>query len=164
MTPAIAAGISSDFAVNQSPKDAEKFFTEAGVALVNREPDNQKGYGNAMTIDLFTGSNPINKAGARGTITENKLMITRLGDFDELYLDPTGNHLFVEYPDAPGVIGQIAGLLGMNNINILDIRAPQSADGKRALSVIKTSVNVTDDILTKIAAVVKAERIFTLVY
>ena len=98
------------------------------------------------------------------TEVENKLMITRLGDFDELYLDPTGNHLFVEYPDAPGVIGQIAGLLGMNNINILDIRAPQSADGKRALSVIKTSVNVTDDILTKIAAVVKAERIFTLVY
>ncbi len=164
MTPAIAAGISADFAVNQNPKDAEKFFSEAGVALVNRDADNQKGYGNAMTIDLFTGSNPINKAGARGTITENKLMVTRLGEFDELYLDPSGNHLFVEYADAPGVIGMIAGILGMNNINILDIRAPQSADGKRALSVIKTSVVVGEDVIAKISAVVKAYKVFSFVY
>ncbi|MBQ4315305.1 MAG: hypothetical protein IJC21_07680, partial [Lentisphaeria bacterium] len=161
---AIAAGISADFAVTQSPKDAEKFFSEAGVELVNREADNQKGYGNAMTIDLFTGSNPINKAGARGTITENKLMITRLGDFDELYLDPAGNHLFVEYTDAPGVIGIIAGILGVNNINILDIRAPQSADGKRALSVIKTNVDVSDEIIGQISEAVKAVKAFSFVY
>jgi len=164
MTPAIAAGISSDFAVTQSPKDAEKFFSEAGVELINREADNAKGYGNAMTIDLFTGSNPINKAGARGTITENKLMVTRLGDFDELYLDPAGNHLFVEYTDAPGVIGIIAGILGVNNINILDIRAPQSSDGKRALSVLKTSVNVPADIICQISEAVKAVRAFSFVY
>ena len=164
MTPAIAAGISADFAVSQSPKDAEKFFGEAGVELINREVDNKKGYGNAMTIDLFTGNNPINKAGSRGTITENKLMITRVGDFDELYLDPAGNHLFVEYIDAPGVIGIIAGILGVNNINILDIRAPQSADGKRALSVIKTSVNVPAEIVSQISEAVKAVRAFSFVY
>ena len=168
MTPAIAAGIAADFAadveVTSTPKDAEAFLKNSGVELVNREVDNGKGYGESMTIDLFAGSAPIFRAGARGTITEGKLMISRLNDFDFLYLDPTGNHLFVEYKDAPGVIGRIAGILGEKNINIMDIRAPQDVKSGRSLTVVKTNVAVPDVLVEKIREAVNADSAFQFSY
>jgi predicted amino acid-binding ACT domain protein len=114
-----------------------------------------------MTIDLFVGGNTIFKAGARGTITENNPMISRLDDFDKLYFNPTGNHLFVEYDDEPGVIGRIAGILGEKNINIVDIRAPQNVKTGRSLSVITTNVAVPEMLVNKIREAVNASKAFS---
>ncbi len=164
MTPALAAGIAADFAADNGPKDAEQFLSETGIELVNREVDNSKHYGQAMSIDLFVGGNLIYKAGARGTITENNLMISRLNDFDQLYLEPTGHHLFVEYKDEPGVIGRIAGILGEKNINIIDIRAPQDLKSGLSLTVVKTNVEVPDMLVQKIREAVKASKAFQFTY
>lgn len=164
LTPPIAAGIAAEFAPDQAPKDAEHFLAETGIELVNREVDNSKNYGEAMTIDLFVGGNLIFKAGARGTITENNLMISRLNNFDHLYLEPTGHHLFVEYEDAPGVIGKIAGILGEKNINIIDIRAPHDPKSERSLTVVKTNVEVPEVLVDKIREAVKATKAFEFTY
>ena len=165
MTPAIAAAISSGTsAIDRSPRDAEQYLAEAGVELVNREVDNKKNYGASMSLDLFAGDSPIFKGGCRGTIIENKLMISRLNDFDGLYLDPVGYHLFVEYTDEPGVIGAIAGILGEKNINIMDIRAPQDTRSGRSLTVIKTNVEVPDALIEKIRETVKASKAFRFSY
>ena len=164
MTPAIVAGIAADFAADQGPGDAGEFLAETGIELVNREVDNNKHYGEAMSIDLFVGGNLIYKAGARGTITENNLMVSRLNNFDQLYLEPTGHHLFVEYKDEPGVIGRIAGILGEKNINIIDIRAPQDLKSGLSLSVIKTNVEVPDMLVQKIREAVKASKAFQFTY
>ncbi len=164
MTPAIVAGIAAEFAADQGPTDAEHYLAEAGIELVNREVDNSKHYGEAMSIDLFVGGNLIYKAGARGTITENNLMISRLNAFDQLYLEPTGHHLFVEYKDEPGVIGRIAGILGEKNINIIDIRAPQDLKSGLSLTVVKTNVEVPDMLVQKIREAVKASKAFQFSY
>ena len=165
MTPPIAAGIAADFAVENGPRDAEAFLSQSGVELVNREVDNNKGYGEAMSIDLFAGDKQIEKAGARGAIIEkHTLMISRLNDFDRLYLDPVGHHLFVEYKDEPGVIGRIAGILGEKNINIVDIRAPQDVASGRSLAVIKTNVETPAVLVEKIREAVGASRAFQFTY
>ena len=168
MTPAIAAGVAADFAadvdVSCPPQDAEAFLRNSGVELVNREVDNGKGYGESMTIDLFVGGDTIRRAGARGTIAEGKLMISRLNDFDCLYLEPSGHHLFVEYKDEPGVIGRIAGILGEKNINIIDIRAPQDCNSGRSLTVVKTNVAVPAMLVEKIREAVNAGRAFAFSY
>ena len=164
MIPPIAAAIGGDFAIDRSPRDAEQFLSEAGVELVNRQVDNRKNYGESMSIDLFAGSDPIYKGGCRGTIIENRLMISRLNDFDGLYLNPVGYHLFVEYDDAPGIIGSIAGILGEKNINIIDIRAPQDPRTGRSLCVITTNVAVPDMLVDKIRETVKAARAFGFSY
>ena len=161
---AIVAGIAADFAADNGPKDAEQFLSETGIELVNREVDNSKHYGQAMSIDLFVGGNLIYKAGARGTITENNLMVSRLNNFDQLYLEPTGHHLFVEYKDEPGVIGRIAGILGEKNINIIDIRAPQDLKSGLSLTVVKTNVEVPDMLVQKIREAVKASKAFQFTY
>ena len=118
-----------------------------------------------MTIDLFVGAgDAIVKAGARGTIAENTVMISRLDNFDKLYFDPAGHHLFVEYADEPGVIGRIAGILGEKNINIIDIRAPQNVKLGRSLSVITTNVEVPEMLIAKIREAVNATKAFGFTY
>jgi D-3-phosphoglycerate dehydrogenase len=164
MTPAIAAAIAGNSALDRSPRDAEQYLAEAGVELVNREVDNKKNYGASMSLDIFAGDSPIYKGGCRGTIIENKLMISRLNDFDGLYLDPVGHHLFVEYADEPGIIGAIAGILGEKNINIIDIRAPQDPRSGRSLSVITTNVEVPDMLVDKIRETVNASKAFRFSY
>jgi D-3-phosphoglycerate dehydrogenase len=164
MTPAIAAAICGNSTIDRSPRDAGQALADAGVELVNREVDNKKNYGASMSIDIFAGDSPIYKGGCRGTIIENKLMISRLNDFDGLYLDPVGCHLFVEYADEPGVIGAIAGILGEKNINIIDIRAPQDTRSGRSLSVITTNVEVPDMLVEKIRETVNATRAFRFSY
>ncbi|MDD4816423.1 MAG: NAD(P)-dependent oxidoreductase [Victivallaceae bacterium] len=144
--------------------DAAEFLARRGVSLVNREVDDSKKYGNAMTIDLFAGQNEIRTCSVRGTTAENHLMISRIGNFEHIYLEPTGNMLFVEYEDAPGVIGKIAGLLGEKNINIVDIRAPQNMNGTKALAIFKTNMAVPQLIVDKIKEAVKASIAFTLSY
>ena len=164
MLSPIAAALAEEFAPDQTPTDAAHFFAECGIEVVNREVDNDKRYGKAMTIDLFAGDNPIRKAGARGTITENQLMISRLNDFDQLYLEPTGHHLFVEYEDQPGVIGRIAGILGEKNINIIDIRAPHDVKSGKSLTVVKTNVEVPEVLVDKIKETVNAIHAFQFTY
>jgi len=88
-------------------------------------------------------------------------MISRLDEFDKLYFNPAGNHLFVEYADEPGVIGRIAGILGEKNINIVDIRAPQNVKTGRSLSVITTNVEVPEMLVEKIREAVNATKAFS---
>ncbi len=165
MLSPIAAALADEFAPDQAPSDAEKLFAERGIEVSNREVDNDKHYGESMTIDLFAAaSGSIYKSSARGTVTENQLMITRLNTFDRLFLEPSGHHLFVEYQDEPGIIGRIAGLLGEKNINIIDIRAPQNVNTGRALTVVQTNIPVPEVLVAKIKEAVKASNAFTFTY
>jgi D-3-phosphoglycerate dehydrogenase len=164
MLAPIVAGIAPEFDIYQDAADAEAFLKDRGIVVNNRETDTDKKYGESMTIDLFEGKDTIRKVSVRGTIVENNLMISRLNDFDKLYLEASGNNLFVEYSDEPGVIGKIASILGKNSINIIDIRAPQNPDADKALTVIKTSVPATEEIISKIADEVRALNAFSVSY
>lgn len=158
MLSPIAAGLSNEFDPMQDASEAEDFFKEKGIELLNREVDDNKKYGESMTIDLYEGSNVINKVSIRGTIAEANLMISRVNGFDKLYLEPTGNNLFVEYSDEPGVLAKITNVLGKNNINILDLRAPQDIKQNRSLAVIKTNKPVDSEIVDEIVKNIKDGR------
>ncbi len=164
MLAPITAGISPEFDPYLEAADAESFLKERGIEVCDRKVDNNKKYGESITIDLFEGADTINKASVRGTITENNLMISRLNNFDKIYLEPTGHNLFAEYSDAPGVIGKIASILGDENINIIDIRAPQDHKINRSLAVIKTNVPVPDKVIDKIKKAANAVNAFAFSY
>lgn len=163
MLSPIAAGISSEFDPYLDAKDAASFLKSKGIVVSDREVDDNKKYGEAITIDFFEGSNVINKVSVRGTLAEGHLMISRINDFDKLYLEPSGNNLFVEYGDAPGVLGKIASILGAESINIIDVRAPQDLKSGRSLAAFKTSVAVPKDVVAKIAKAVEATNAFAFV-
>lgn len=161
LLPPIVANFQLDFENYPDSSDAENFLKERGILYKNREVDNEKNYGEAMTIDLFEGGKNISKVSVRGTITENNLMISRINDFDKLYLEPSGYNLFAEYADKPGMLGKITGILGENNINIIDIRAPQNIEKNCALSVVKTNMPVSPELCDEIAKKTGAEKVFT---
>ncbi len=163
MTLPIVAGISSKVDRHEAT-DVNALLEQHGVELENREADNSKSYGDAMTIDLFAGKETIKTVSVRGTTTENHLMISRIGDFEHIYLEPTGNILFAEYPDAPGVLGKIAGILGENNINIVDIRAPQNLTMSKSLAIVKTNVEVPATLLEQIKMEIEATHVFGFSY
>lgn len=160
MLAPITAGISSDFDPYLGEKDAQNFLKSRGIEISDREVDDNKHYGEAITIDLYEGKSVVKKVSVRGTIAENNMMISRINNFDKIYLEPTGNNLFVEYNDAPGVIGKIASILGANDINIIDIRAPQDLSLNRSLAIIKTNVEVPAKIVEKISKEVSAITAF----
>lgn len=164
MIAPITAGISSDFDPYLDAKDALTFLQERGIDYRNREVDNTKNYGQSMTIDLFEGSDSITQVSVRGTIVENNLMISRINNFNKMYLEPTGHTLFVEYTDEPGIIGKIASILGDKDINIIDLRAPQDLKSNRSLAVIKTNVRVPDELISKIKITVRANVAFCFSY
>jgi len=164
MLPPIIAALSSEADPYFDAATASAFIDERGITVHNREIDAAKNYGEAMTIDLVEGKDTLNKVSVRGTITENNVMISRINKFDKLYLEPTGNNLFVEYNDEPGVIGKIAGILGKENINILDIRAPQDLTTNRSLAVIKTNIPATAAVVAQIRDAVKDGIAFTFAY
>ncbi|HJO92613.1 MAG TPA: NAD(P)-dependent oxidoreductase [Victivallales bacterium] len=140
--------------ISANPKD---FLKDSGILFKNRDTEDNTTYGNSMTIDLFEGRDVINKVSIRGTITEGNLIISRINNFDKLYLEPNGNNLFFEYDDRPGVIGAITSTLGDHDININEIRAPQDKKKTHALIALKTDKPVADelveDIKTKISAI-----------
>jgi D-3-phosphoglycerate dehydrogenase / 2-oxoglutarate reductase len=160
MTAPITAAISTEFDIFQDASDAASFLESRGIELLNRDVNNEKHYGESMTIDLFAGDEVVAQASVRGTITENNLMVSRLKNFDKLYLEPTGHNLFVEYSDQPGVIGKIASVLGEKNINIIDLRAPQDLKAGNSLAVIKTNTEIPAMLIEKIKVDVNAQHAF----
>lgn len=157
MLAPITSGISKDFDPYLGAADALEFLQARGIELEDREVDETKHYGESITIDLATSGGRVS---VRGTVAENNLMLSRINRFDKIYLDLSGNCLFVEYGDAPGIIGKIASLLGENAINITDIRAPQDPEKQHALAVIKTNVPAPAFLIDRIKSRVKADKAF----
>ena len=154
----VTSGLCPEFDAFSGADEALKFLKSRGIDTVNREVDDSKHYGESITIDFLSGSDRVS---IRGTIAEGRLMVSRINSYDGIYLDPAGDTLFAEYEDAPGVLGRIAGILGAENINITDIRAPQDRESGRALAVIKTNMTVPAGVTAKIAEAVKAVNVFT---
>ena len=157
MLAPVVAGLCPDFDAFRGVDEAAKVIAERGIVTENREVDDNKHYGESITLDFIAGADRIS---LRGTITESKLMVSRINTFEDVYLNPEGNNLFVEYEDAPGILGKITGILGNAGININDIRAPQDLKNNRSLAVVKTNVPVSADLVAKIAAEVNAKNAF----
>ena len=157
----VLKGICSDCDPYQVEMTPEKFLEQCGITYKNRDVERGKKYGESITIDLFEGNNTINKVSLRGTITESNFMISRINDFDKLYLDPSGHNLFIEYSDKPGIIGIVGAILGKRGINISGIRAPQDEGKENAMLVIKTENGINDEIIDEIKAATDVHKCFS---
>ncbi|MCF7855815.1 MAG: ACT domain-containing protein [Candidatus Pacebacteria bacterium] len=157
----IVAGISADFDALSEPQEAEDYLNDRKVDFEVRDTDSEKGYGNSITIDLLEGEELIRQVSVRGTITEGKLMVSRINNFEDLYFDPRGASLIVVYEDRPGVLAKITGAVADSGINIDDIRAPHEHSGSRSLAVLKTNRRVAEEMVSRIKTEVGAEVVFS---
>ena len=158
LTVSILSGIWHDFDRYNDYKAAVKFLKEMGIELVNRETDQEKGYGSAITIDLKVeqSDKSIKSYSVRGTVTEGVQTVSRIDEFDRLYFEPSGATFFSLYDDRPGVIATISRKLADAGVNIEDMRNPHNAKTHRSLAIIKLDQPISQDLLNDIKADIKA--------
>ncbi|RJQ81043.1 phosphoglycerate dehydrogenase [Pseudonocardiaceae bacterium YIM PH 21723] len=70
-----------------------------------------------------------------------------------------GDALFIEYPDAPGVMGTVGTLLGKAGINIEAAQISQTTDGSDAFMLLRVDRQVDSAILEPIGAAVGAHSV-----
>lgn len=150
----ICAGLSDGFDAHHSADEAVAMLKDNGTTLEVRDTDEHKHYGNSMTIDLENG---VRKVSIRGTITENNLIVSRIDDFDHIYLVPKGNMLIVRYADRPGVLATITTAVANAGLNIEDIHAPRDTAAANSLAVVYTDRPASQQLLDIICEGVQAE-------
>ncbi|MFA6814800.1 MAG: 3-phosphoglycerate dehydrogenase family protein [Lentisphaeria bacterium] len=155
----ICKALSDNFEQQQSPEEAMGLLKDLGINLEIRDVDSNKRYGNAITIDLETGTN---KVSLRGTIIENTLVISRIDEFDHIYFIPQGNVLLVSYADGPGMLACITSVCAKAGINIENINAPRDPEAKKAISILLTDKLVSEEAVKKIKKELNAEKAVSL--
>ena len=158
----IACALDSGFSRSLDHTAAEQRLASRGVDYNCREPDDTKGYGNSITIDLTVhgADQTLHKASVRGTVTEGNMMISRINDFDQLYLAPEGHLACFIYEDRPGVLAEISAQLASAGLNIDDVRNPHDHSGKQSLALLKLNEAVPDEVIDSIRKKIDASVAF----
>jgi len=159
--PAIKGALSKCIDGNITLINAENKAKELGIKAVIREPDNNKNYGDSVTVEVAAKKRKIvAETSTRGKLIENEPTIIRANDYQELGIKPLGNQLYMEYDNKPGVIGNVATTLGSNGINIESIVARKDTDkGKKQLLIIRTEQAIITGLLNKIVKKVESKSV-----
>ena len=158
----IVAGICPDFDSVQDPEEAQDYLSEKGISLEIRDTDESKGYHDSMTIDLVEGDERLRHVSVRGTVTEGNPVVSRINEFDKLYLQPGGHSLLVVYRDRPGMLARITVACADEDINIDDIRSPRDSDGLKAMAVLKTNKPVSASVVERIRRETESDVAFSM--
>jgi len=155
----IVCALDEGFGRSLDHKAAEARLASKGIDYTCRDPDDLKGYGDSITIDLTAHGegNSLSKASVRGTVTEGRPMISRINDFDRLYMAPEGDLVCFIYEDRPGVLAEISSQLAAAEINIDDVRNPHCDGGTMSLALLKVNQGVPDDVIASIKDKISAK-------
>lgn len=154
----MTAALNPEFKPSMDRKAAVDFLKGLGIVYDNREVED-KGYGNAITVDLTADNGA--KASVRGTVTEGNLMLSRINTFEKLYIEPRGCLAGFIYADRPGVLSQISAHIAEAGINIDDVRNPHDGtDGSTSIALLKIDQAVSANVLNEIAAKIEAHAAF----
>lgn len=160
----VVAGIWEGFDRSRDCKSAVNYLTEMGIEYSNRRVDDNKVYGNSITVDLTAAvdSDNLRHISIRGTLAEGILMVSRINEFNKLYFEPVGPTVFFLYDDRPGVLASIGAQLAGAGINIEDVRNPHDAKTNRSLAIMKVNRRVPEELIASIAAQIKSTSAFSI--
>jgi D-3-phosphoglycerate dehydrogenase len=158
VVPMVTA-LNSDFDRSLDHRAALTILEDHGIEYCNRNVDNQKGYGNSITVDLTAeiGKDQFKSVSVRGTVAENQVMISRINDFEKLYFDPKGHTLILSFDDRPGVLGIIANTVAKAGINIDDVRNPHDESGEKSIAILKLNRPAPKELVAELSAQVQAD-------
>ena len=160
LIPSILSGLSIHTAKGKKFDDIQEILQLKGIKFINREVDNKKNYGEAITIDLIRGKHEMSSVSIRGTIVENCFILSRINQFDKLYFDMEGHNIVFIYPDQTGIIAVISQELAEASINIEDLRSPTHTDAEKSIAIFKVNKIINEEILEKISKKIGAEKAF----
>ncbi len=159
----VVTALDKDFPSSLDHTAAVDRLKTSGIEYNCGDGDTSKGYGTSITVDLVahgSDSTKLNKASIRGTVADGNIMISRINEFDQLYVVPEGHMVCFVYDDRPGVLAEITSALAEASINIDDVRNPHSEDGKRSIALIKVNQAVSEETISTIADKISASVAF----
>lgn len=120
---------------------------ERGIMIGEKITGNSFGYANTLTVtargdgDTFT---------ARGTYIEH--YGPRIVNLDGFNIDfhPSGNLLYIQHMDRPGVIGHVGKILGDHNVNIATMQVGRKEAGGEAIMVLSFDKPLEEDMIEKV--------------
>jgi D-3-phosphoglycerate dehydrogenase len=162
-TPWILQGAVPGAEKGLMPAAAETSFREHGIVYKAREPQDDKLYDDALTIDIHMevdGHQIVSSV--RGIVVDGTPVVSRIMEFDHLYVTLAGNTLVLRYADRPGVIASIGQALSQAGINIENIVAPNDQASGDSLALIKTNMPVSEEQVHDIAKAISAKLAFAI--
>jgi D-3-phosphoglycerate dehydrogenase len=129
--------------------NAPQFAHDRGLSVSQSPLPGVEDYANVIACRVSAGDERRFIAGT--LLTHSVLRIVRM---DDMPMDamPVGFALVVKSRDVPGVIGQVATLLGRAGVNIAEYRLGRDAPGGTALSFINLDTEAPEPVLTELRA------------
>lgn len=151
LTKALLSGFFSnriDVTVNEV--NAIHIARERGMTVGEQIIGNSFGYANTVTVTAHGDEETFS---ARGTYIENYgARIVNLDGFD-IDFHPTGNLLYIQHMDRPGVIGRVGRILGDLEVNIATMQVGRKEAGGEAIMILSFDKPVTEEIIDELRSV-----------
>ncbi len=113
-----------------TPNEAARHAADHGMRVAMVDPDNARGYGNALTVD-FVSADGVEHS-SRGRIDEGQMEASRIGEFKaRMPLDP-GLYVIAAYKEGPGMADTVGHLLTDAGYNRVILGAGPNMDNTKA--------------------------------
>jgi D-3-phosphoglycerate dehydrogenase len=120
---------------------------ERGIKVSEAKSADDKEFVTLIQLNLKTDK--VSKVVA-GTLSANKQ--PRIVKIDEYYVEvqPSGEMVFIQNWDRPGIIGNLGTLMGRHNINIAAMTFGRDEPGGKAISVLNVDSPVSPKVLAEV--------------
>jgi D-3-phosphoglycerate dehydrogenase / 2-oxoglutarate reductase len=134
-----------DLTVNEV--NAIHIAKERGIIIGEKITGNSFGYANTVTVTARSDGETFT---ARGTYIEH--YGPRIVNLDEFNIDfhPSGNLLYIQHMDRPGVIGHVGKVLGDHDVNIATMQVGRKEAGGEAIMVLSFDKPLAEDMIEKL--------------
>lgn len=136
-----------DMTVNEV--NAIHIAKERGIMVGEKITGNTFGYANTVTV---TARGDEETFTVRGTYIEN--YGTRIVNLDGFEIDfhPSGNLLYIQHMDRPGVIGRVGKILGDHEVNIATMQVGRKEVGGEAIMILSFDKPLAEAMIEKLTS------------
>ncbi len=130
-----------------TPHEAAQYAKDRNIKIVKLEPENMRGYGNALTVDFIINDEV--RHSSRGRIDEGEMEASRIGEFKARMPLDSGLYVITTYKERVGMTNKVGQLLIDRGYNRVILGAGPNMDNSKAqafFEVEKSGMSIEDQL------------------
>lgn len=148
LTLAALKGVLAHVVQNVTIVNAAEIAREEGIGIAEEVTAEPPDFADTIGVRLHLEKQEMNVWGA--LLPDGSTKVTKCAGY-RVEIDPSGNLLFLQNLDQPGVIGHVSTLLGNAGVNIAEMQNVRHVKGKDALTIVRVDGNVPKETFDEIA-------------